>query len=146
MELERIENVKNSVGKGFGPGRSVPIAMSTDSNKVYRVTGMDQIEDIVECGYVRPKGYGSRRDGVGDKIYWSQGGSNLYYYDKRPVLESTIEKVKDGQLGAISIDDLTAIWIFDKKENKYVNNLENIKYLYRGMHPDIEEEKGKTRR
>ena len=144
MEIERIKDVKNSVGKGFSFGKSVPISLHTDSNKVYRVTGIDQIEDIIECGYVRPKGYGSRRERVGDKIYWSQGGSSLYYFDKRPVLESTINKVKDGQLGAIPIDDLTAIWIFDNNENKNINNLENIKNLYYGMHPDLEV-KGKNK-
>ena len=101
-----IENAKNSVGPGFGPGADNPISLHTLETSVYRVTGMNQIQDIIDCGYVRPKGYGSRADRVGDKLYWSQGGSKLYYHDKRPVIEAFTDKVKDGQIGAISINDL----------------------------------------
>lgn len=123
-------SLKNSVGRGFSLGKNNPIALHTDSYHVYRVTGMDQIEDIIECGYVRPKGYGSRRERVGDKVYWSIGGE-LNYFDKRPVLESTIENVRDGQIDPVYLDDLTAIWMFDETENKYVDRLDYVKELYK---------------
>ena len=124
------EEIVNSVGKGLGLGKNVQYALHTDEFHVYRVTGMDQIEDIIDSGCVRPKGYGRRQQRVGNKIYWATGGPSLYYIDKRPVIESTIENVCDGQIGTISIDDLSAIWIFDENENKYVDNLDYIKSLY----------------
>ena len=130
MDYNLIENTRNSVGPGFGPGADNPISLHTLETSVYRVTGMNQIQDIIDCGYVRPKGYGGRADRVGDVLYWSQGGSKLYYHDKRPVIEASKNKVKDGQIGAISINDLSAIWVFDEEQNKYVNRLEQIKQLY----------------
>lgn len=128
--MEEYLNVINSVGTGFGLGKDISYALSTSENSVYRVTGMDQIEDIVNCGYVRPKGYGKRRERVGDKIYWSTGGKNLYFYDKRPVLEAPGDRVIDGQIGAIPLEDLEGIWIFDEENNKYINNIEYYISLY----------------
>ena len=130
MEFERITDVKNSVGTGIGLGANVSYALKTNSNSVYRVTGMDQIDDIIYCGYVRPKGYGARRDKVGDKIYWSIGSDKLYYINKQPVLEASIDKVYNGKIGAIPLDDLTSIWIFDESENKYINRIDKIKELH----------------
>ncbi len=130
MERDLIKTAKNSVGPGFGPGKNDPISLHTTNTSVYRVTRMNQIQDIIDCGHVRPKGYGNRADRVGNIIYWSQGNSNLYYNDKRPVIEASIQKVQDEQIGAIPISDLTAIWIFDENENKYVNRLEQIKQMH----------------
>ena len=122
--MDRINNIRNSVGHGIGTGVNNPSALHTDSDHVYRITGMDQIQDIIECGYVRPKENNIRQ-------WWSIGGRKLHYVDKtRVILESNIESVKDGQIGAISIDDLTAIWIFDETENKYIDRLDYIKSLY----------------
>lgn len=137
MDYNLIANAKNSVGPGFGPGANNPISLHTLETSVYRVTGMNQIQDIIDCGYVRPKGYGSRADRVGDKIYWSQGGSKLYYHDKRPVIEASTDKVKDEQIGAISINDLSAIWMFDEQQNKYVNRLDQIKQLHTEKQQEI---------
>ena len=123
-------NIVNSVGKGLKYGRKEPYYLTTDSMHVYRTTSMDQINDIIESGYVRPKGYGSRRDRVGDRIYWSIGGEGIYYFNKSPVIESTVENVRDCQLGPIYIDDLSAIWIFDENENKYIDRLDYVKSLY----------------
>lgn len=128
---DRINCVKNSVGPGFGPiyeGKNN--VLHTLETSVYRVTGMNQIQDIIDCGYVRPKGYGSRRERVGDIVYWSSGNSKLHYVDKRPVLEAPATKVLNGQIGAISIDDLSAIWLYDEQQNKYVNRLQEIKKLH----------------
>lgn len=125
--LDRVLDARNSVAPGFGPGRDNPIALHTTETSVYRVTGMNQIQDIIDCGYVRPKGYGKRSNRVGNIVYWSKGNNNLFYCDKRPVIEVSASKVQNGQMGAISIDDLLAIWIFDEKENKYLNKLDIIK-------------------
>lgn len=126
----RIKNSRNSVGPGFGPGNDNPRALHTSEEFVYRITGMNQIQDIIECGYVRPKGYGLRREKLGDIIYWSRGGEKLNYFSNAPVIEAPAYKVVDGQIGAIPIEDLTAIWMFDKNEDKYVNRLREIRLLY----------------
>ena len=96
---ERITDARNSVAPGLSPGRNNPISLHTDELSVYRVTSNEQIKDIIECGYVRPKGYGARSGRVGNVIYWSQGNDRLYYYDKRPVIEASTNKVKNGQKG-----------------------------------------------
>lgn len=44
-EIERISNVINSVGPCVGPGKTIPYALATNETSVYRVTGMDQVED-----------------------------------------------------------------------------------------------------
>ena len=150
MELdERIIESRNSVATGFGPGKSIPHSLHTNESSVYRVTKMDQIQDIIDCGYVRAKGYGSRNDRVGTIIYWSQGNDQLYFHDKRPVIESSINSVKNNQKGAIPIDSLTAIWIFDEKQNKYVNRLNEIKELHNqrlnSLEEDLSNNSGKRR-
>ncbi len=130
-DTDRINNCKNSVGPGgMGLGKNNAHALPTKSTSVYRTTGFGQIADIINCGHVRTKGYGSRAKRVGEIVYWSLGGEKLFYYNKRPILESTIEKVKDGQIGAIPIDDLEAIWIFNENEERYENQLSVIKKLY----------------
>lgn len=135
-DFDRITDITNSVGTGFGLGKNIPYSLHTTITSVYRVTGMNQVEDIIECGYVRPKGYGARASRVGDKVYWSQGNDSLCYYDKRPVLEASSDLVYDGKIGAVSINDLSAIWLFDEKGNKYVNKLEDIKSLYYSNHQE----------
>ena len=141
---ERITTAKNNVGPGFGPGKDIPHALATKETSVYRVTGMDQIQDIINCGYVRPKGYGSRSERVGDKIYWSIGGKNLYYHDRRPVLEAPIDSVKDGQIGAIPLDTLTGIWMYDENQDKYINGIQLVRDYYIQTHM-IEENHGRKR-
>lgn len=127
MDDNRIETAKNRVFQGgFGFGKNNPISLSTDNNHIYRVTGYSQIDDIVDCGYVRPK-MGKAKGGHSGEVFWTQGNDKLYFYDKRPVIETTPDKLKDGQKGAISIDDLTAIHIFDEEQNRYINKLEEYK-------------------
>lgn len=135
-----FNNIINSVGScNLSLGRDNPISLKTNEDFVYRITGMDQINDIINCGFVRPKGYGSRRDRVGDKIYWSIGGK-VCYYDKRPVLEAPLSKIQDGQIGPIPISDLSAIWLFDEQQNKYINKIDLIYALYLEKYQDINEE------
>ena len=57
---ELIYTAVNSVGPGLVFGSATEDCLRTDNNHVYRITGMDQIEDMRECGYVIPKGYGPR--------------------------------------------------------------------------------------
>lgn len=120
MEDDRIETTRNRVFvQELAFGKNDPIAMKTNDNYVYRVTGMDQVEDIIISGYARSKE--KVMGGHKKELFWTRGGEKLFYYDKRPVLEAPYIKVQDGQMGAIPLEDLTAIWIFNEKENKYVN-------------------------
>ena len=139
-DLERILFAKNRiVNQSFGLGRTNPISLSTDSSHIYRVIGMSQVEDILDCGYVRPP-LGKAKGGHSGEVFWSQGGEKLFFYDKRPVLEISCDKLKDdGQIGSISLDMLTGIWIFDEEQNKYVNKIQEIRKQYNERHPEEEQ-------
>jgi hypothetical protein len=132
MEYSKFNETKpkNRVfySDGLGIGKNNPISLHTDSSHIYRVTGFSQIADIINCGYVRPK-EGVIKGGHKNEVFWSLGGEKTFYYDKRPVLETIVNKVKDGQLGSLSLEDLTAIWIFDNKENKYIDKMELISQI-----------------
>ena len=52
------------------------------------------------------------------------------------ILETSIDTVKDGQIGALSLDDLTAIWVFDGESGKRENKLNTIKDIKRFMGKD----------
>lgn len=107
-------------------GKNNPIALQTDSDHVYRVTGINQIYDIIECGYVRPKD-GILKGGHYNEVFWTLGGESQYYYDKRPVLEIPAVILHDNDIGAKKLDDLSAIWIFDELSQTYMNKLDIIK-------------------
>ena len=134
MDNERISDSRNRVfTNSLAIGKDIPIAMSTSNTSIYRVTGLNQIEDIINCGYVRPKA-GKLMGGHTNEIFWTRGGEKTFYYDKRPVLEVQEDKLKDGQIGAISIEDLSGIWIFDESQNKYINQINYFKDLYKQRH------------
>lgn len=133
---ELIKYSKNTVGKGEGYGTPNEHSLMTSSEFIYRVTGMDQILDIIECGYVRPKGYGKRFNRVGPVVYWSQGGGKHHYDDKRPVIMAKSDKIKDGQIGCISIDELEAIWMYNEEKEVYENKLKEILNIHLGMQND----------
>ncbi len=128
--MNNMDNVINSVKPGFSSGANTPHALKTTEEFAYRVCGMDQIQDIIECGFVRPKGYGTRRERVGDKLYWSIGGHNLHYIDKRPVLQAPLQNVQDGQIGPIPLESLCGVWLFDENTNSYVNQIDYINELH----------------
>ena len=134
---ERITNCKNRVFKSeFGLRYDDnPNVFRTDENSVYRVTGIDQIADIINCGYVRSK-EGKVKGGHENEVFWSAGGDKLNFIDERPILETSIDTVKDGQIGALSLDDLTAIWVFDGESGKRENKLNTIKDIKRFMGKD----------
>lgn len=126
----RILIAKNSVFESeFGLGANNPISLHTDSNHIYRSTGMDQIADIVTCGYVRTKGYGVRAKSRGEVVYWTRGGK-VCYYNKQPIIETENTKLSNGQMGALPISDLTGIWMFDEVNNKYINKVDEYKKVY----------------
>ena len=85
--MDRITTAKNRVfySDGIGLGRNNPISLHTSSASIYRVTGMNQLIDIVNCGYIRPK-EGRVKGGHENEVFWSIGGEKTFYYDKRPVL------------------------------------------------------------
>ncbi len=140
MEDDRIESTRNRVFKReLAFGKDNPIAMKTNDNFVYRVTGMDQVKDIITTGYVRSKA--KVKGGHNNELFWTRGGDKLFYYNKMPVLEAPYPKVQDGQMGAIPLEDLTAIWIFNNQENRYVNCIEYYRYL----REELLSPKGKSR-
>ncbi len=134
---ERITSCKNRVFKSeFGPRYDdKPNVFRTDENSVYRITGIDQIADIINCGYVRSK-EGKVKGGHENEVFWSAGGDNLNFIDERPILETSIDTVKDGQIGALSLDDLTAVWVFDGESGKRENKLNTIKDIKKFMGKD----------
>lgn len=134
---ERIVNCKNRVFKTeFGPRYDdMPNVFRTNDASVYRVTGMDQIADIVNCGYVRSK-EGKVKGGHENEVFWSIGGEKLNYIDERPILETSVDVVKDGQIGALSLNDLTAVWIFNSENGKRENKINAIKDIKRFMGKD----------
>ena len=133
-EDDRIATARNRVFEGgLGIGKNNPIAMATINSQIYRVTGDSQIEDILDSGYVRPK-EGKLKGGHQNEVFWTKGGDKVFYYDKRPVLQVDSSKLIDNQIGSISIDDLDAIWIFDEKQNKYINQIDYYKNEYYKRH------------
>ena len=134
---ERIVGCKNRVFKTeFGPRYDdSPNVFRTSEKSVYRITGMSQIADIVNCGYVRSK-EGKVKGGHENEVFWSAGGDKLNFVDERPILETSADTVKDGQIGALSLDDLTAVWVFDNESGKRENKLDTIKEVKRFMGKD----------
>lgn len=134
---ERITSCKNRVFKSeFGLRYDDnPNVFRTDENSVYRITGIDQIVDIINCGYVRSK-EGKLKGGHENEVFWSAGGDKLNFVDERPILETSAETVKDGQNGALSLDDLTAVWIFNSENGKRENKLDVIKDIKNSMNKD----------
>lgn len=139
-DIERITNAKNRVFQAsISFGKDNPISLHTDSSHVYRVTGSSQIEDIINSGYVRPP-QGKAKGGHKGEVFWTQGSDKLFFYDKRPVIETSTDILKgEGQVGAISLDKLTGIWMFDEQQNKYVNNIQVVRNAYNQLHPEQEQ-------
>ena len=126
-EIERITTTINRVAPSVSPiGRNDPTALSTKEGFVYRETGFNQIEDIIECGYVR-----SNEHRKSNQVWWTKGGSNSFHVNKkRPVLVASSDIVIDCKEGAISIYGLTEIWIYDEATQKWNNKIDDIKTMY----------------
>ena len=139
-DIERIINAKNRIFQSkISFGIDNPISLHTDSSHVYRATGSSQIEDIIKCGYVRPP-LGKSKGGHKGEVFWTQGSDKLFFYDKRTVIETSTEVLKgEGQIGAIPLDKLTGVWMFDEQQNKYVNNVQFVRDAFNKSHPELEQ-------
>lgn len=127
---ERIADCKNRVFKtkfGFSYDDH-PNVFRTREDSVYRITGMSQLVDIVNCGYIRPK-EGKLSGGHENEVFWSQGGPKLNYIDERPILEVSNAAIQNGQIGALSLDDLAAVWVSDDKSPERSNKLDALKQI-----------------
>ena len=81
MVNERIDDARNRVfNDSLGVGKDCPYKLTTDNLHIYRKTGFNQIADIVNTGYVRPKE--KVRGGHHKEVFWSQGNDKLFYYNK----------------------------------------------------------------
>ena len=139
MEDDRIVNTRNRVfNSDLAIGKNSPYSMSTVSSSVYRVigrtTGTGQIEDIISCGYVRPK-LTLPDDKHHNQLFWTRGGEKTFYMGgNRMILEAPQEKVQNNQIGAIPFEDLIAIWVFDSELKRYVNHINYYRNLYQQLH------------
>lgn len=125
---DRIESIRNRVfNQELAFGKDNSISLKTKDTSVYRNTGINQIKDIINTGYVRAKE--NVKGGHKKELFWSRGGDKLFYYNKGIVLEAPQDKVVDGQMGAIALEDLTSIWYFSQEDNKYIDIIEYIREL-----------------
>lgn len=138
---ERITKSRNRVfetANGMAVGKNIPHAMKTKADSVYRITGMNQLKDILACGYVRPH-EGKLKGGHENEIFWSKGSDKQFYYDtSRVVIEAPANNVKDNQIGAIPIEDLSGIWQFNQEKNAFENRIDFYKRVYEEVHGEIE--------
>lgn len=131
-DMERITNSINRVAPSVSPiGRDDPTALSTREGYVYRETGFNQISDIVDCGYVRAN---ERRKS--NQVWWTIGGKNSFHINKKPVLVASADVVTDCKIGAISLGDLSEIWIYDEETQKWNNRINEIKQMYIEKHQE----------
>ena len=140
----RIETARNRVFEtkdGIPIGKNNKNAMRTIPTSIYRSTGMNQVKDIIACGYVRPRP-GKLNGGHKNEVFWSRGSNKLYYYNKGAIiLEVPIEKLEDNQIGAIPFEDLIGIWQFNEEENKFENKIDLYTKVYNETHGNIDSKK-----
>ena len=130
---DRINTSINRVAPSPAPiGRNDPTALSTRDGFVYRETGFNQIEDIINCGYVR-----ANANRKSNQVWWTYGGKNSFHVNKRPVLVASTDVVIDLNVGAIPIDDLDEIWIYDEETQTWNNKIEDVKAMYFQKHQNI---------
>lgn len=146
MDNEHINDSRNRVfTNSLAIGKNIPNSMSTSNTSIYRVTGLNQIEDIINCGYVRPK-TGKLIGGHTNETFWTKGGEKTFYYDKRPVLEVPEDKLNDvkvlykqrhsNNMDSVSLENLYSIL----NEKGYVclghgtgrtgNNLDTVQSIF----------------
>ncbi len=138
---QRIYESRNRVFiSNFAIGKNSDYAMSTKEGFVYRNTGVSQIKDILECGYVRPKNGKIKGNGNINETCWSAGGPNLYYMDQSSfIIEVPAEIVPNNSIGAVPLSALTGIWVFNQDQKRYINMVEYYKKAYNDIHADKEE-------
>lgn len=140
-EENRITTARNRVfetSNGPAVGKNIPNAMRTNNNYVYRITGMNQLKDILACGYVRPR-EGKLKGGHENEVFWSLGSDKLFFYDlSRIVLEAPSTNVRNDQIGALSLEDLSGIWQFNPEKNAFENRIAFYKKVYEEVHQNEE--------
>ena len=138
-EDERITSARNrafETNDGMALGKNLPNAMPTKASSVYRITGFNQLKDILATGYVRPK-EGKLKGGHQNEVFWSKGSDKLYYYDSsRIVLEAPIQLVQNDQIGAIPLSDLCGIWQFNEETGAFENRVDFYQKVYDETHDD----------
>ena len=137
---DRIITPRNRVfdtSEGIAVGKDLPYAMRTKAESVYRVTGYNQLKDILATGYVRPK-EGTLKGGHKNEIFWSKGSDKLFYFGKDGIIvEAPANKVVNDQIGAIPFSDLIGIWQFNMEKNVYENKLSFYQKVYEEIHSSI---------
>lgn len=136
-ETIRITNARNRVfetANGIAIGKNIPHALRTKENCVYRVTGMNQIQDILDCGFVRPRS-GKVNGGHENEVFWSKGSDKLFYYNQSSVVLETLSKnMKDNQIGALPFEYLTGIWQYNDAKNAFENKIDFYRKVYEMSH------------
>ena len=129
---DRINESINRIAPSPVPiGRDNPTALATREGYVYRETGLSQIEDIIECGFVR-----SNVNRPSNQVWWTYGGPKSFHVNKRPILVASCDVVTDFGVGAIFIDDLEEIWFYDEQNQVWNNNIDYVKAAYYEKHQD----------
>lgn len=133
----RIQTARNRVFEtkdDMAFGKNSKHAMRTYPISIYRSTGMNQVKDIIACGFVRPR-LGKLNGGHKNEVFWSRGSNKLFFYNKTAIiLEVPIEKLEDNQIGAIPFEDLTGIWQYNPETNKYENKIDFYRKVYEETH------------
>ena len=143
-DLNRINSTINRVAPSLSSvGKDNPTALATKEGFVYRETGISQIYDIIDCGYVR-----SNAKRKSNQVWWTSGGSNSFHVNKKPILVASANVVIDCKNGAISLDDLVEIWIYDETSQSWSNKIDEIRMMYVQKHQNVildQEEMGMSR-
>ena len=111
--VERTTGIKNRVFKdtGLGLGKNNPNRFQTMPGNAYRITGREQIDDMVSSGYVRPRA-GKMKGGRSNEVHWAEGQDKLMYTDTdRFILQS--KPSIDNTTKALRTKDLDAVWQFN---------------------------------
>lgn len=132
LDNNKGDRETNTVNKIFD--NTVGIASETgfksEEGKIYRATKQNQIDDIIESGYIRPK-EGKMRGGKEGEVHWASGNDNLKYSaDDKYILETDNSKFSENNKGALNIHSLSAVWKFNKENGKWEDVLPDIKEKY----------------
>lgn len=86
-------------------------SLSTSEEYCYRSTGINQIEDIINTGYIR-SGYRKSKPDHKFDVDWSHGSDTLFYSADYPILVVKDSIFNGGveREGAFTINDLAAIY------------------------------------
>lgn len=138
--MENIDRVRTSINRiapSFSQvGKNDPTALSTKEGFAYRETGTPQINDIIECGFVR-----SNPLRKSNQVWWTYGGKNSFHVNKnKAVLVARTDVVGDCSTGAISIDDLFEIWFYDESTGQWHDRLNEIKTMYMEKQQEFREQ------